>query len=145
MVECSPLELYLIDFCYGNRLVMKAFDVSYQIIEMNAAANFHDLEECICNDEKEHKVKEMAISLLEAMNDWPTADQSLIMEFVQEFKDYFGVPVTIEKIEARRFNGLNAWQIEAGHSIVEMIRISEETFGESTFDAIVEKILSHYE
>ena len=50
------------------------------------------------------------------MNDWPTQDQHKIADFDKELKEYFGSPLTIEKIHLKKFNGKNAWQVEAGSS-----------------------------
>jgi hypothetical protein len=78
------------------------------------------------------------------MNDWPTFDQKEIGEFIKELKDYFGTPLTIEKITAKKFDGKNAWQIEAGSSIADLIDISTRFCNQSDFDKIVDNFLNYY-
>lgn len=52
-------------------------------------------------DIKDHKLKDIATLFLNAMNDWPTYDQTEIQEFIKELKAYFGSPLTIEKIDKK--------------------------------------------
>lgn len=78
------------------------------------------------------------------MNDWPTYDQKEITEFIKELKDYFGTPLTIEKITSKKFDGHNTWQIEAGSSIADLIDISSRFCNQSNFDKIVESFLKYY-
>ncbi len=109
--------------------------------KINTYSTLFDLVE---TDAKDHKQKEIATLFLNAMNDWPTYDQKEIADFIKELKDYFGNPLTIEKISAKKFEGQNAWQIEAGSSIADLIDISTKFCNQSDFDKIVEKILNHY-
>lgn len=95
-------------------------------------------------DQIDHEIKELAILFLTAMNNWPTQNQDKIGDFVTELKTYFGFPLTIQKIEEKTFNGQNAWQLEAGSSIKELIRMSEKFFNTSNFDQIVRIILDFY-
>jgi hypothetical protein len=92
-------------------------------------------------DRKDHMLKDMAILFLNAMNDWPTNNQTNIKDFIRELKEYFGSPLTIEKIDAKKFNGQNAWQIEVGSSISELIDMSVKFSNESDFDKIMDSIL----
>jgi hypothetical protein len=96
-------------------------------------------------DQTDHKLKDIATLFLNAMNDWPTQDQSKIADFVHELNEYFGSPLTVEKINARKFNGQNAWQVEAGSSIAALIDTSTRFCNESTLDNIVNNILDYYE
>jgi hypothetical protein len=96
-------------------------------------------------DSSNTPIKVIASLFLEAMNDWPTKDQNKIAEFVEELKEYYGFPLTKEKITAKEFNGDNAWQIEAGSSIVQLIDVAQNNFGYQDFDNIVNGILKHYE
>lgn len=96
-------------------------------------------------DQTDHKLKEIAVLFLNAMNDWPTQDQHKIADFDKELKEYFGSPLTIEKIQLKKFNGKNAWQVEAGSSIVEVIDTSTRFCNESNFDNILKNILDFYE
>jgi len=95
-------------------------------------------------DHTDHKLKDIAKMFLNAMNDWPTQDLSKIADFVQELKEYFGLPLTVEKISAIKFNGQNAWLVEAGSSIADMIENSTKLCNESNFDNILKNILDFY-
>lgn len=83
-------------------------------------------------DENEHKLKDMAVLLLEAMNDWPGAGQNSITNFLNELKGYFGQALTIKAIQAKKFDGHNAWQLEAGAAIQELLVISDRCYDEKT-------------
>lgn len=78
------------------------------------------------------------------MNDWPTYNQTNIQEFINELKAYFGMPLTIEKIDIRKFDGQNAWQAEAGSSIAELIDASTRFYNQTDFDKIIDSVLSFY-
>jgi len=102
----------------------------------------------LCNlvdiDTKEHKLKDIATLFLNAMNDWPTMNKTNITDFILELKEYFGSPLTIEKIENKKFDGQNAWQVEAGSSIVELIDSSTRFCNQSDFDKIIDSLLIAY-
>lgn len=95
-------------------------------------------------DTEGSKVKDIATLFLNAMNDWPTMNQTHISEFINELKTYFVTPLTIEKLDKNKFNGQNAWQLEAGSSIADLINISTRFCNESDFDKITDNILNHY-
>ncbi len=96
-------------------------------------------------DQSDHKLKEITNLLLNAMNDWPTQNQENIFDFIRELNEYFGSPLTIEKIAARKYNGQNSWQLEAGSSIAELIDISKRFYNENNFDNILKNILDFYD
>lgn len=99
-------------------------------------------------DQTHHKLKDIATLFLNAMNDWTTFNQTLITDFVEELKDYFGSPLTIEKINSKKLDltdELNAWRHESGSSIAEMISISTQFCNESDFDKILQNVLTYYE
>jgi hypothetical protein len=110
----------------------------------NKITTYSTLYDLVDIDSKDHKQKEIAILFLNAMNDWPTYNQKKIVDFVNELKNYFGTPLTIEKISAKKFDGQNAWQIEAGSSIADLIDISTKFCNQSDFDKIVESFLNYY-
>jgi hypothetical protein len=95
-------------------------------------------------DTEEHEVKDITTLFLNAMNDWPTMNQTLISDFIGELKTFFGTPLTIEKLNTNKFNGQNAWKLESGSSIANLIDISTRFCNESDFDKITDNILSHY-
>ncbi len=110
----------------------------------NKIETYNTLWSLVDLDTKEHKVKDIATLFLNAMNDWPTMNQTLIAEFIGELKTFFGTPLTIEKLNPNKFNGQNAWNLEAGSSIAELIDISIRFCNESDFDKIINNILNHY-
>ena len=81
------------------------------------------------------------------MNDWPTFNQTEISAFIKELKEYFGSPLTLEKIDAKKLNindDVNVWRNESGTSIAELIESSKTYFEETDFDKIVSNVLSYY-
>ena len=110
----------------------------------NKIETYDTLWSLIDLDTAEHKAKNIATLFLNAMNDWPTMNQTLISDFIRELKAYFGTPLTIEKLDAKKFNGQNAWQLEAGSSIADLIDISTKFCNESEFDKIMDNILDYY-
>ncbi len=112
-------------------------------IEVKTYSTLYNLVEA---DENEHELKKLAILFLEAMNDWPAFNQDLISEYLQELKDYFGFPITLEKIDSKIkfFDGKNGWKIESGSSIAEMIEFSKLYLNEIEFEVIIQNILNYY-
>lgn len=110
----------------------------------NKIETYETLWSLVDLDTENHKVKDIATLFLNAMNDWPTMNQTLITDFIGELKNYFGEPLTIEKLDSDKFNGLNAWQLEAGSSIADLIDISTQFCNESEFDKIIDNILNYY-
>jgi hypothetical protein len=110
----------------------------------NKITTYSALFDLVYTDTIDHKQKDIATLFLNAMNDWPIYNQKEISDFVKELKDYYGNPLTIEKISAKKFDGQNAWQIEAGSSIADLIDISTKFCNQSDFDKIVEIFLNHY-
>lgn len=107
----------------------------------------YELEEAISKDGEEHNIKKMAKLLINAVNDWPTFNQTRIESFVEELKDYYGYPITPERIHNKKVNldeNQNAYPQEAGESILEKIKISARFENESDFEKIVKRILVHY-
>ncbi len=110
----------------------------------NKITTYSTLWNLVDIDAKDHKLKDLAIWFLDAMNDWPTMDQENITDFIKELKEYFGSPLTIERIETKKFNGENSWQLEAGKSIAELIATSTKFCNQSDFDKIVDSFLNYY-
>ena len=95
-------------------------------------------------DTTDHTQKEIATLLLEAMNDWDTFNQIEIADFINELINFFGTPLTIDKIDQKKFDIHNAWKMEAGSSIKKLIAISSKFCNQSDFDKIIEGLLSYY-
>ena len=105
---------------------------------------FDQLSKLIDIDNEDSNLKKITKLFLEAANDWPTPNQNIISEFVNELKSYFGSPLTKEEISKKFFFDNNAWQYESGSSILLMLKLSEKLFNESNFDKILQRILYHY-
>lgn len=106
-----------------------------------------ELYDLIELDTTSNKTKQIAELFLTAMNDWPTLNQNEIADFIKEVKEYFGSPLTLEKIDAKNkseIDEMNFWRIESGSSIAEMIEFSKLYFNETDFDKIVSDILIYY-
>ena len=112
-------------------------------IELKTYSTLYNLVEV---DENEHELKKLAILFMEAMNDWPKFNQDLISEYLQELKDYYGFPITLEKIDTKNkvFDGNNGWEIVSGSSIAEMIEFSKLYLNEIEFEVIIQNILNYY-
>ncbi len=99
-------------------------------------------------DETEHIIKDIAQLFLSALRDWPTDTHQDIVKCIQEFKDYFGDPFTFVDgriINIIHFPTYSSWRGEAGWAITKMIELSIKHFDTADFDAIVDRMLSHYE
>jgi hypothetical protein len=105
------------------------------------------LETLVGIEKTDHKLKDIAELFVSAARDWDTFNQDEISDFVKELKEYYGSPLTKEKIINKPLDatGHNAWRREAGCSIVQMIDLSERLYNESDFDRIISDILSQYE
>jgi hypothetical protein len=101
------------------------------------------LETLVDIDNADHKLKDIAEIFVNAARDWDTFNQTVISDFVQELKQYFGSPLTKEKIRNKQLE--NAWRHEAGSSIFQMIDTSERFYNQTDFDKILSDILSYYE
>ncbi len=107
----------------------------------------HQLENLIAIDPAGHPIKQMASLFVRAMYDWDTEGQISIAEFIEETKDFFGTPLTPDKIHSKPVNlsDNSAWKYEAGSSLVEMIRLSQKVDQQSDFDQIIEDIITYYQ
>jgi len=101
-----------------------------------------DLDNRIDEDQEESHLKRYATLFCQAMNDWPSLNQNLIVDFVKGLYYFYGTPLTSEKIRQKAFStsGHNAWRHEAGESIAVMLDLSMELDGVADFDVIVKNI-----
>ncbi|MCC7521798.1 MAG: hypothetical protein IT220_09210 [Flavobacteriaceae bacterium] len=95
-------------------------------------------------DDKEHSLKTFATLFLDAMNDWKLTRRENIYAFITDLKEYFGNPLTVNKISEKKYDGTNTWELEAGSSIAELISISTNLDKQNDFDKIVEKFINYY-
>ena len=105
------------------------------------------LETLVDIDKADHKLKDIAKLFVAAAKDWDTFNQTDILDFVKELKDYFGSPLTKQKIQDKPLDtsGNNVWRHEAGSSIVEMLELSERFYNQRDFDKLLSDILSYYQ
>ena len=101
------------------------------------------LETLVDIDKADHKLKDIAELFVNAARDWDTLNQTDISDFIKELKQYFGSPLTKEKIKSKPLD--NAWRHEAGSSIFQMIDLAERLCNKTDFDKILNDILSYYE
>lgn len=109
--------------------------------KINAASTLYELVDL---DTEGHVQRDIATLFLNAMNNWPSSSQNEIPIFAEELKEYFGEPLTAEKIRAKEFNGKNAWQIEAGNHIAELIELSSNVCNQPDLDKIIEGSQNYY-
>lgn len=113
----------------------------------NKITTYSTLWNLVNIDNKDHKLKDIATLFLNAMNDWPTYNQTDIQEFIKELKAYFGSPLIIEKIDNKKLDltdEFNPWRHEAGSAIAELIDTSTRFCNQSDFDNIIDSVLSFY-
>ena len=110
----------------------------------NTITTYSTLWNLVDIDINDHEQKDIATLFLNAMNDWDTFNQTEITDFINELKNYFGRPLTIDNINKKKFDGQNAWKIESGSSISNIIDISSRFCNQSDFDKIVEAFLDFY-
>ena len=77
------------------------------------------------------------------MLDWPKGYENISV-YINDFKAYFGSPLSIDAITSKKFNFKDSWQLESGSSIAEMIEISKLYLGEERFDEIIQIIFNYY-
>lgn len=102
-------------------------------------------------DEKEHIIKQIALLLVDAMNDWPTKEHHDILKTIAQFKDFFGYPFVLQKYNLfvpkwtpETLEDAN-WRMEAGIGLHKIITLANEHLNGINFDAIVNTILTYYE
>ena len=110
----------------------------------NTITTYSTLWNLVDIDINDHKQKDIATLFLNAMNDWDTINQTEIADYINDLKNYFGRPLTIDNINKKKFDGQNAWKIESGSSISNLIDISSKFCDQSDFDKIVEAFLGFY-
>jgi hypothetical protein len=113
---------------------------------MTEILTINHLRETIDNDSNNHRIKELSELFWTAMNDWPTQNQTNIQDFITELYDYFGFPLTIDKINSKKLdlgNDMNVWRHESGSLIAEIIDISARFENESDFDTILNQIINY--
>ncbi|MBS1536180.1 MAG: hypothetical protein JST20_00360 [Bacteroidetes bacterium] len=104
----------------------------------------NELQNLVNLDSQTHKLKDIAQLFLDPMNDWPTINLKNIPDFIRELKEFYGNPLTVDSITKRKFDSNNAWQLESGSIIINVIELSTLYFNINNFDTIVENILKYY-
>lgn len=107
-----------------------------------------DLQKAINSDSSNGRVKEIAELFVIAMNDWPTLNQTQIREFVSELEEFYGYPITCERIDNKNQEiaiEQDIWRHESGSSIAEVIDISSRFENENDFEKIVQGLIDYCE
>lgn len=104
----------------------------------------HQLETLI-EIEKDNSYKEFGTFFVKAMNDWDSYNQTDILSFFKELKEFFGAPLTRDKIINKYFDMADAWKRESGSSIFEMLDYAEIKFHQSDFDSAFQLLIEHFE
>lgn len=115
-------------------------------IMKNRIETYSELYDLVELDNTNDKLKQIAEFFLVAMNDWPRYNQERIENFIKELKEYFGSPLSLERIDAKKldFYDEDVWKHESGSSICEMIELSKLYYDVLDFDIILKKILDYY-
>ena len=113
----------------------------------SALTTFDQLSTLVHLDKKEHKFKFIAQLFLSAATDWPTPNQNEILEFVKELNEYFGIPLTKDKVTKKMLNTSadDAWRNEAASSIIELLDVSEGSLTQSDLDKTLQELLAFYQ
>ena len=113
---------------------------------MTEILTINELRDAIDTDSYNRRIKEFAELLWTAMNDWPTQNQINIRDFIGELYNYYGFPMTIDKINQKVLDvsdDISVWKHESGSSIAEIIDISTRFENESDFEKILNRILNY--
>lgn len=102
-------------------------------------------------DENDHIIKQIALLLLSAMNDWPTKEHHDIIKTITQFKDFFAYPFVLERYNLlvpkwtpKTLRDAN-WYLEAGASLHELITLANSHLNGINFDEIVNMVLNYYQ
>mgnify|MGYP000939234881 CR=1 FL=1 len=109
--------------------------------------NIQQLVDLINNDSNDHSLKKMGLLFATAMNDWPTQNQTNLNEFVQELRNYFGIPLTKEVILAKT-TGLSdgdVWRKESADSLLELLDLADTHFKWKNLQQALQEIAAYYE
>ena len=87
----------------------------------------------------------LAELLLTAMNDWPTQNLTDIGQFISEVSDTFGTPITASKLNSKRFNGINAWELESAASLTELLNLSQSELSIKDLNQLHTELVSYFE
>ena len=108
---------------------------------------YSELWDLVENDSENHKLKDITLLFLGAMNDWPTYNLDSIDEFIVQLNAFFGSALTLEPLDAKEIDfdvESNAWRAESRSQIAEMIEHSKLYYNEANFENIVSNIMSYY-
>jgi hypothetical protein len=98
-------------------------------------------------DQADHLHRQMASLFLQAMQDWPTPNQNRIDAFLAEATNYFGSPISEDKLKhAPLFDSKNSvWKAEAGSSLLAMLRLSKNHDRPDSLEKICDQMFAYYE
>jgi hypothetical protein len=102
------------------------------------------LESLVSLDKNTHELKRLATLLLNAFRDWPDDTLDDIRDFKNNVAEYFDGQITIERIKNVQFDGQNAWHLETGKYLVELLDRAERFLNIADFDTVVNRIINFY-
>lgn len=83
--------------------------------------------------------------LLTSMNDWPTQNLTNIRQFIAEVSDTFGTPITAAKLNSKKFNGMNAWELESAASLIELLNLAESELQIKDLSQLQTELVNYFE
>ena len=109
--------------------------------------NIQQLIDLVDNDPNDNPLKKIGLLFADAMNDWPTQNQTNISEFVQELQNYFGTPITKDVIlnKVTSLSNEDAWRKESASSLLELLDLAETQYQEKNIEQLIEVVIKHYE
>jgi hypothetical protein len=102
------------------------------------------LEKLVSLDKEAHELKRLAQFLLNAIGDWPDNSIVYVKDFLVACEEYFGSPLSPEKIQTVAFDGQNAWHLEAGKSLISMMLQAGKSLKINDASLVIEKISKYY-
>lgn len=102
------------------------------------------LESLVSLDKNTHELKRLATLLLNAFRDWPDDSIEDIRDFKNIVEEYFAGQITIERIKNVEFDGQNAWHLETGKYLVELLERAERFLNITDFETVVNRIIKFY-
>ncbi|MEN5197558.1 DNA translocase FtsK [Sphingobacterium faecium] len=109
--------------------------------------NIEQLKNLIEADPNEHALKEIATLFVNAMNDWPTQNQTNINEYIEELYNYFGNPITKDAILSKTTSDSSedSWRKESAASLLELLDIAEKQNQEEDLEQLIQTIVKYYQ
>lgn len=83
--------------------------------------------------------------LLTAMNDWPTQNLTNIERYIGEVSNTFGHPVTAFQLKSKKFDGMNAWELESASSLIQLLTLSTKELNIKDLSHLHTELVNYFE